>query len=193
MIPGRRVDWFPTLDSTMLEARRDPEPGRVVVADQQTQGMGRHGHTWHSPAHEGLYVSIVMAVPPAPFRTLSLGLAVRDAIGPVVDLRWPNDALIGGRKCAGILAQTEGEYVIAGIGVNVSQSRFPEGLDTPATSLAIEGIAISREELLVKLVSGWIDSPLCLLKKSCANSSARRVTSTASACERGIARASRAD
>ncbi|MEO5924447.1 MAG: biotin--[acetyl-CoA-carboxylase] ligase [Bryobacteraceae bacterium] len=153
MIPGRRVDWFPTLDSTMLEARRDALPGRIVVADQQTAGMGRHGHTWHSPAGEGLYVSIVLAIRPAPFVTLALGLAVREVIGPQVDLRWPNDALIAGKKCAGILAQTEGDSVIAGIGINVLQRSFPDGLDTPATSLVLEGITISREELLTKLVA----------------------------------------
>jgi BirA family biotin operon repressor/biotin-[acetyl-CoA-carboxylase] ligase len=140
-----KIEWFQTLDSTMLEARRNPQLGRVVVADEQTAGMGRHGHSWHS-APGGLYVSIVMA--PAPLLTLALGLAVRHVIGERADLRWPNDVLLSERKCAGILAQTEGEVVVAGIGVNVSQRSFPEGLDTPATSLALEGIETTREALL---------------------------------------------
>ncbi len=148
-----KIERFATLDSTMSEARRNPVPGRIIVADQQTAGMGRRGHVWHSPVGEGLYVSIVLSIRPAPFVTLALGLAVRDVIGPQVDLRWPNDALIGGKKCAGILAQTEGESVIAGIGINVSQRSFPDGLDTPASSLALEGIDISREDLLTKLVA----------------------------------------
>jgi len=147
-----KVEWFRTLDSTMLEARRNPTPGRVIVANEQTAGMGRHGRSWHSPPSEGLYVSIVLAVAPAPVLTLALGLAARCAIGEQADLRWPNDVLLGGRKCAGILAQTEGERVIAGIGINVLQRSFPEGLDTPATSLALEGIETTREELLGVLV-----------------------------------------
>jgi BirA family biotin operon repressor/biotin-[acetyl-CoA-carboxylase] ligase len=147
-----KIEWFPTLDSTMLEARRNPAPGRVIVADEQTAGMGRHGRAWHSPPGEGLYVSIVLLIRPAPIVTLALGLAVRDVIGAQADLRWPNDVLLGGRKCAGILAQAEGDSVIAGIGINVSQTSFPEGLDTPATSLALEGIHVTREDLLAKLL-----------------------------------------
>ena len=150
-IPGRRVDWFKTLDSTMLEARRDPEPGRIVVADEQTSGMGRHGRSWHSAAGEGLYVTFVLAIQPAPILTLALGLATREVIGQQADLRWPNDVLLSEKKCAGILAQTEGERVLAGIGINVSQQSFPDNLDTPATSLALEGIWTTREALLVAL------------------------------------------
>src|SRR5262245_39582613 len=118
-----KAEWFSTLDSTMLEARRRPTLGRVIVADEQTAGMGRHGRTWHSASGEGLYVSIVMA--PVPLLTLALGLAVRHVIGEQADLRWPNDVLLREHKVAGILAQTEGEAVIAGIGINVSQQSFP--------------------------------------------------------------------
>ncbi len=145
-----KVEWFSTLDSTMLEARRRPALGRVIVADEQTAGMGRHGRTWHSAAGEGLYVSIVMA--PVPLLTLALGLAVRHVIGEQADLRWPNDVLLRERKVAGILAQAEGDAVIAGIGINVKQTSFPEGLDTPATSLALEGIEMTREALLKALL-----------------------------------------
>ncbi|MEI9814003.1 MAG: biotin--[acetyl-CoA-carboxylase] ligase [Acidobacteriota bacterium] len=150
-IPGRRVDWFEELDSTMLEAKRDPEPGRIVVADQQTAGMGRHGRVWHSPAGEGLYVSFVLKVAAVPVLSLAIGLAVRSVIGEQADLRWPNDALLGGRKCAGILVQAEQGYVIAGIGINVAQREFPADLDTPATSLLLEDIHTTREELLLAL------------------------------------------
>jgi BirA family biotin operon repressor/biotin-[acetyl-CoA-carboxylase] ligase len=150
------LEWFRELDSTMLEARRDPRPGRVIVADRQTAGMGRHGRVWHSPGGEGLYVSYVLAAEPAPVISLALGLAAREAIG-AGDLRWPNDVLIRERKCCGVLAQGEssvrGSLTIAGIGINVAQREFPEGLETPATSLALEGIVTSREELLERLTA----------------------------------------
>jgi BirA family biotin operon repressor/biotin-[acetyl-CoA-carboxylase] ligase len=140
----------------MTEARAPLEPGRIVIADEQTEGIGRHGRQWHSPSGQGLYVSIVLALEPAPLVTLSLGLAVREAIDAVTgldaDLRWPNDILIGGRKCSGILAQVESRAVIAGIGINVAQTEFPDGLETPATSLLLEGVLAKREDILVALI-----------------------------------------
>ena len=156
-LPGHRIDWFESLDSTMLEARRDSTPGRIVGAEAQTAGMGRHGRKWISSKGPGLYMSIVLAAKPAPFIMLSLGLATRDALASVsrlnADLRWPNDVLVNGKKCAGVLAQLDGNTIIAGIGVNVSQTEFPDDLETPATSLLLEGVIVSREDLLVALVN----------------------------------------
>ena len=156
-LPGRRVDWFERTSSTMTEARTSLGPGRVIVADEQTAGVGRHGRTWHSAAAQGLYLSMVLPSSPAPLMMLALGLAVREAIDSVAgldaDLRWPNDILIRGHKCAGILAHVDGDAVIAGIGINVSQPEFPEGLETPATSLLLEGVLVKREDLLVAVVA----------------------------------------
>ncbi len=151
-LPGKRIDWFDTLDSTMIEARRDMQPGRIVGADEQTAGIGRHGRTWISEAGVGLYVSMVLAAKPVPIVMLSLGLATRQAMG-CGDIRWPNDVLVNGKKCAGVLAQLEGDTIIAGIGINVSQTTFPDDLETPATSLVLEGVRVSREDLLVALVN----------------------------------------
>jgi BirA family transcriptional regulator, biotin operon repressor / biotin---[acetyl-CoA-carboxylase] ligase len=150
-LPGRRIDWFKSLDSTMIEARRDLQPGRVVVAEEQTAGMGRHGRKWLSEPGAGLYVSVILAAQPVPVIMLSLGLAARRAIG-CGDIRWPNDVLINGKKCAGVLAQLEADTIIAGIGINVAQTEFPDDLETPATSLLLEGVTVSREDLLVALV-----------------------------------------
>jgi BirA family biotin operon repressor/biotin-[acetyl-CoA-carboxylase] ligase len=151
-LPGRRIDWFDTLDSTMIEARRNMQPGRIVGAEEQTAGMGRHGRKWISPAGRGLYVSMVLDAKPVPVIMLSLGLAARDAIAAGADLRWPNDVLLNGKKCAGVLAQLAGDTVIAGIGINVNQTQFPAELESPATSLLLEGVRVSREDLLVVLV-----------------------------------------
>jgi BirA family biotin operon repressor/biotin-[acetyl-CoA-carboxylase] ligase len=87
---------------------------------------------------------------------LALGLAAQEALaqttGLAVDLRWPNDVMLGEKKCAGILAQLEGSAVIAGIGVNVGHSRFPPEIAPLATSLRIAGARVAREELLVTLL-----------------------------------------
>ena len=150
-LPGRQIDWFDSLDSTMIEARRDLQPGRIVGAEAQTAGIGRHGRKWISENGAGLYVSMVLAAKPIPVVMLALGLATREAVGNA-DLRWPNDVLLNGKKCAGVLAQLEGDTIIAGIGINVSQTEFPDDLETPATSLLLEGVQIAREDLLVALV-----------------------------------------
>ena len=138
-LPGRRVQWFESIDSTMIRAaglaREGCPHGTIIGADEQTAGIGRQGHLWHSEKGAGLYVSIVLRLPvearALPVVMLALGLAVQEAIAQTTslapDLRWPNDVLIGGRKCAGILAQLEGNAIIAGVGINVSQTGFPPG------------------------------------------------------------------
>jgi len=163
-LPGRRIDWFPTIDSTMTVAvrlaREGCASGTIAGADEQTAGAGRHGHSWHSESGAGLYVSFVLRLPVAvrrqPVLMLALGLAVRQAIieetSLTPDLRWPNDVLIQGKKCAGILSQVEGEAIIAGIGINVSHREFPPDISNLATSLRLGGAEnLSREGLLVSL------------------------------------------
>ena len=160
IVAGHPVEWFDTLDSTMTVATllaRDKCPhGTIVGADEQTAGMGRHGHSWHSERGTGLYMSIILRLAkPAPVITLALGIAVQEAIaeltGLAPDLRWPNDVLLGGLKCAGILTQLDGDAVIAGIGINISQAAFPPELE--ATSLLLAGATVTRENVLVALVN----------------------------------------
>ncbi len=87
---------------------------------------------------------------------LALGRAAREAVlettGLAPDLRWPNDLMIEDRKCGGMLAQVDGGAIIAGIGINVGQPQFPADLETPATSLALEGMSLEREDLLIALL-----------------------------------------
>ena len=154
--PGRRIDYYPTIDSTMRVAA-SLEAGEIVLAEEQTAGLGRHGHTWHSAAGSGIYCSMVLA--PAPVLTLALGLAAQDAIarstGIACDLRWPNDVMIADRKVAGILVQLSGPKAIAGIGINVNHNSFPPELAGIATSLAEwrpAGPLIPREPIIAALV-----------------------------------------
>jgi BirA family transcriptional regulator, biotin operon repressor / biotin---[acetyl-CoA-carboxylase] ligase len=152
-------------DSTNSDAvagARQGEPhGSVWLAEEQTAGRGRGNHKWHSAAGEGLYVSILLR-PQAAFARLALlplatGLAVAETIRSIaqltVDLRWPNDLLIGSRKTGGILVESSGNFAVIGIGINVHQRQFPENLDTPATSLDLEaGTRTSRRALLIALL-----------------------------------------
>jgi len=150
--PDRRIDYYPTLDSTMRAAAGLPL-GSVVLAEEQTAGLGRHGHSWYSERESGLYCSIVLR--PSPVLTLALGLAAAEAIarstGIACDLRWPNDVMLDGKKVAGILVQLADGTAVAGIGINVNQGTLPAELE--ATSLWLHaGRQFSRQDLVRALL-----------------------------------------
>ncbi|MGA9586241.1 MAG: biotin--[acetyl-CoA-carboxylase] ligase [Terracidiphilus sp.] len=150
-----------------LAAARDGAPhGSVFLTDEQTAGRGRGDHTWQSVAGEGLYVSALLRpdIVPAylPMIPLTAGLAAAWAVGVAaglnVDIRWPNDLLLGDRKTGGILVESRTDvngaaFAVIGIGINVHQQGFDPNLSTPATSLDIEaGHTISRQALLIALL-----------------------------------------
>jgi len=160
-LPGREVHYYETIDTTMRAAAALGVSGSAVIAEVQTAGQGRHGHSWHSEKSVGLYLSVILRPvlhwESAPTLTMALGLATADAItaatGLVCDLRWPNDLMIGSKKVAGILTQLIDSAAVAGIGVNVNHERFPDELAGEATSLRIEsGRPHSREQILIELL-----------------------------------------
>ena len=169
-LPNRRISLFESITSTMHEAATlaaaGCPSGTTVVAEEQTAGLGRHGHSWHSEPGAGLYLSVVLRlpVPPdsLPILTLALGLATAETIARATDLhpdlRWPNDVMLADRKTAGILVQLIDSVAIAGLGINVNHHAFPPELATEATSLRLAtGRPHSREDLLVALLPA-IDS-----------------------------------
>ncbi|HTX75381.1 MAG TPA: biotin--[acetyl-CoA-carboxylase] ligase [Terracidiphilus sp.] len=165
-----KLHYAPVTGSTNSDAgvaaREGAPHGSVYFADEQTAGRGRGDHAWHSAAGQGLYVSVVLRLPVEavrlPLLPLAAGLAAAEAIrvasGLEVDLRWPNDLLIGPRKTGGILVETQTDsgllaFAVAGIGINVHQQQFAPGLATPATSLDLEsGRWIDRQPLLIALL-----------------------------------------
>jgi BirA family biotin operon repressor/biotin-[acetyl-CoA-carboxylase] ligase len=173
----RIIHWHASIDSTMYEAARlahkGAPHGTVVGADEQTAGHGRLGRAWHSPPGAGLYVSLILRLGgPAeelPIVTLALGLAAAEAItqatGLAPDLRWPNDVLLAGRKCCGILTQLHGAAVVAGIGINVNHESFPAELRAIATSLRLQaGRTVDRDGLLRHLLAA-VDDHLDILRQ----------------------------
>lgn len=169
------VVWLPVAGSTnqlALEAAQSGARRGIWVADEQTAGRGRGGHSWHSRRGDGLYVS-VLVTPELPldralWLSLATGLAAREAIlastGVRIDLRWPNDLLCGSRKLGGILVESAVanarasvsaalRYAVLGIGINVHHHAFPEELASVATSLELEGATqVNRQTLLIALL-----------------------------------------
>ena len=166
----RKLHWFAQIDSTnvhaMEQGRRGAPHGSVYLANEQLAGRGRGDHSWHSAAGQGLYVSVLLRPGLLPqeliwlplMTGLALHRAIEEATGLRADLRWPNDILIHGRKCAGILVEAQSDaglvtFAVAGIGVNLRQSSFPAEMATPATSLELEtGREVSSETLFVALL-----------------------------------------
>jgi len=146
-------------------ARGEPE-GSVFLAEEQTAGRGRGGHSWVSEKSAGIYCSVVLRPEIVPADTLAIslaaGLAVRAAVQEVTslvaDLRWPNDVLLAGKKFCGILIEMNAEptrvrYLILGTGLNVNHGSFPAAFAKQATSLRLEtGKTWSRVELAAALL-----------------------------------------
>ncbi len=135
--------------------------GALFVADEQTAGRGRGGHSWYSEKGTGIYASFLIRPPMSPAEALWLslisGVAVQDAVkeitGLQADIRWPNDLLLNEKKFAGILTEMSSEptrvnHAVVGVGLNVNQKEFPPDIRAMATSLCSEaGKEFSRVEL----------------------------------------------
>lgn len=180
-----RVKYFASVDSTnalALEAAQAGARGGVYVADEQTAGRGRGGHAWHSSPGDGLYVS-ALVTPPIPMTMamwvpLATGLAAQAAVlsvtGSTVDLRWPNDLMLYGRKCGGILVESAStnnsaaempmlRYAVIGVGINLNHRAFPPEIEPVATSLRREsGAEVARDSLLIALLRA-LDEEMHLL------------------------------
>ncbi len=120
-------------NSTAAElAGRHPDGGAglAVVADYQTAGRGRHGRSWTSRPGQGLLLSVVVVPPPELRRPVVLTAWAAVAVAAAVDalirrpcrIKWPNDLLLAGRKVCGILIEQHGPRVVAGIGLNLTQT-----------------------------------------------------------------------
>jgi len=168
---GRRLHLREEVESTntwaIEEALKGAEEGEVFLAEAQTQGKGRMGRKWFSPKGKNIYLSMVLKpeMPPHKVPLLNLGASLALAyllenLGIEVELKWPNDVLLKGKKVSGILSEAYAEtdkinFVVLGIGLNVNMKKedFPEDLRDIATSLFIEtGKEFSRNDLVKKIL-----------------------------------------
>jgi BirA family biotin operon repressor/biotin-[acetyl-CoA-carboxylase] ligase len=172
--PYAAVDVVPSTGSTNADLRVAAAKGAadraVLIAEEQTAGVGRRARQWSSPKGSGIYLSVLLRPREVPFGGLGslsvvAGLAVREvaaSLGVDAVLKWPNDVLAGPArgKCAGILSEAVagGEVsVVLGIGLNV----LPLGDDVPPgpgglapTSLAEQGArTVDRTEIAVRLLT----------------------------------------
>jgi len=157
-----------TNDIALALAGTGVAEGTAVLADFQHLGRGRRGHEWFSPPGAGVYVSIIvrpdMAPGAPPLLTLGAGVAMAEAVrcvaGLPVELKWPNDLVVGRpwRKLGGVLAETVSaagriDAVVVGVGLNVRHVALPVALAGRATTIEGElGRVVDRAALLVELL-----------------------------------------
>lgn len=169
-IIGCNYQYQESTESTNTVARnlaiKGAKEGTIVIAEEQVAGRGRIQRGWFSPYTKGLWMSIILRPPflpmEAPKCTLMAAVAITKAFHELgltdARIKWPNDILVNGKKIVGILTEMQSSmeqihFIIIGIGVNVSikKDEFPEELQEIATSLAMEGISVSRTKVLATI------------------------------------------
>jgi len=164
-----REEVTSTQDVAEELAKRGAEDGTVVISEGQTEGRGRMGRNWVSPAGEGIYLSIILRPNLRPAQVLQIPLIAAVAVSKAIKratplqprVKWPNDVTLAGKKVGGILTETSSEidrvnYIVLGIGINVNtrSSLLPESIRGIATSLAEEyGGYVSRVSFLQYLLA----------------------------------------
>lgn len=160
---GHTVVLFESVGSTNSAASRMADAGAregtVVIAVRQTAGRGRKDRTWYSSPGGSLIFSVILR-PRRSGETLTalLALSALEALDGICEgamIKWPNDIWIGGKKVAGILAESKGECVVLGMGIDVNdpEGSFPGEIAGTAASLRmVSGKETGRGELLAGLL-----------------------------------------
>lgn len=170
---GHTMYVYDAVDSTQIVAhdlaKNGAPDGTVVIAEEQLAGKGRMARQWESAKGKGIWMTIIVRPDVLPHMaaqfTLVVAVAVTNAMKSLYknfepQIKWPNDILIDGKKCTGILTEMIAETdrvqaLLIGIGINANHnaSDFSEELQSIATSLCIEeGEAINRSALIAKIL-----------------------------------------
>ncbi|MBK3496745.1 biotin--[acetyl-CoA-carboxylase] ligase [Viridibacillus sp. YIM B01967] len=169
---GHRIIYEESMTSTQTiahnQAQDGASEGTIVICEEQTAGRGRMMREWKSTKGKGIWMSVIFRpeIPPyeAPQFTLVAAVALTKAIDDVTgvrpEIKWPNDLLIQGKKCTGILTELQADpdrvnAIIMGIGINVNheQADFDEEIKDIATSLKIvSGKHIDRAALVARIL-----------------------------------------
>lgn len=173
---GRKIVCCQVTDSTNLRVKQlgdeGAPTGTLVVAEEQTAGRGRRGRSWDSSAGTGIFMSILLRPEVAPDKASMLTLVMacsvaeglkqslrqEESICSKIQIKWPNDIVVNGKKLAGILTEmsTQIDYidhVTVGVGINVNTRQFPKDIKERATSLYMEcGHTVRRAPVIASIM-----------------------------------------
>ncbi|MBT8507815.1 biotin--acetyl-CoA-carboxylase ligase [Methanomicrobiaceae archaeon CYW5] len=171
---GRYFDYHDSVPSTIGVAKelcRNKNPselhGMVVIAEEQSGGVGRLGRAWYSP-RGGIWTTIILR-PAIPVdhvfmvtmaASIAVARTIRKFCGAGALIKWPNDIYIGNEKIAGVLQEISAEaetvnYCLLSIGIdaNISEEQLPSGVKTPITTLFRAcGAPVDRARFLAQLL-----------------------------------------
>ncbi len=149
------------------------EKSAVVLSESQTGGKGRLNRSFYSPKHNGVYMSVCFRpnfnVKNANKLTTLVSVIVAKSLEKVaqikVDIKWVNDLYVNGKKVCGILTEScfdyknnKMDYVVVGIGVNVTGTEFPKEIESIATSIEKEsGKIIDRNVFVAEILKNFKD------------------------------------
>lgn len=168
-----KIYYYPSVDSTNNEAKRLASCGGgsavLIAAGEQTQGRGRQGKSFYSPAGTGVYMSLVthpgVSLNSAVSATTAAAVAVCRAIerltGERAQIKWVNDVYMHGEKICGILTEAVSDFesgtvqsVIIGVGINITTSAFPAGVENAGSI----GKKINRARLIGAVADELIEA-----------------------------------
>ncbi len=183
---AEKINIFKSLESTNKTAKEMAvngcEHGTVIIADSQTDGKGRYGRSFYSPAGSGLYISFVLRsafinLPNVTMITSATAVAVCRAIqavtGQKAEIKWVNDILVNGKKICGILTEAITDFesgcidwIVVGMGINIDTKDFPGEISQTATSLFTENAGGSvRNRLAAEIINTFLSSSAWLNDK----------------------------
>jgi BirA family transcriptional regulator, biotin operon repressor / biotin---[acetyl-CoA-carboxylase] ligase len=176
---GRRVWMYEHLDSTNARALalgNDPtHDGLVIVGREQSAGRGQYGRMWQAPARSSVLMSVLLFPPPALRRpafltswgAVAVSAAIERLTGAQVQIKWPNDVLLAGKKVCGILIEQHNSghaeqplATVIGIGLNVTQpaALFQQAGLTLAGSLASQTGQVFEIDAVAEAVLRCLDA-----------------------------------
>ncbi len=173
MRPFDTLNWhnfydFEEIDSTNLEAELFIErgiPGGIVRARTQSAGRGRRGKTWISSSKENLYITFFHRLPESPNTVpMATALAVFNTVKHFIPdndvaVKWPNDILVDGGKCSGVLCKIKEHagrlFYIAGIGINIEQPDPNADYSWKPASLRSSGSDATRDQVTEMLINSF--------------------------------------
>lgn len=164
-----KIKYFDELPSTHLYVKENQdklENGTVIIANKQTAGIGTHGRTWYTGSGDNIAMSMLFK-PECDFSSLnnitvdvaqSIKKTIRNLYNIGLNIKYPNDLLLNGKKICGILTEINTisgkiNYLIISLGFNVNEICFDEETIKIATSLKKEyNKNFDRKEIILKII-----------------------------------------
>jgi len=172
MLIGQPTYFFDSLESTNvfaaeLIANKNPIEGTVIDTAHQTNGHGQKDRRWWSPANTNITLSVIFR--PSWLKierqfllnvltSLAIARTIQEYTTRTIEVKWPNDVYVGGKKISGILIQNgiQGKFIqysIIGIGLNVNQRNWPTEVQNPTSLTMIANVDLELQKIKEKLLS----------------------------------------